>query len=54
MQLRVEGAHEEGGTRDWSVSTVRFTGDEDGNVKQLHAMRVDRPSCSRFPARNLP
>jgi len=41
MQLRVEGAHEEGGTRDWSVSTVKFTGDGDGCVKQLHAMRVD-------------
>lgn len=41
MQLRTEGAHEEGGTRDWSVSTVRFTGDEEGNVKQLHAVRVD-------------
>jgi len=41
MMLRSEGAHEEGGTRDWSVSTVRFTGDEDGNVKQLHAVRVD-------------
>jgi glutamate synthase (NADPH) small chain len=41
MMLRSEGAHEEGGTRDWSVSTARFTGDEDGNVKQLHALRVD-------------
>jgi glutamate synthase (NADPH/NADH) small chain len=41
MQLRIEGAHEEGGTRDWSVSTVRFSGDEDGNVKRLHAVRVD-------------
>jgi glutamate synthase (NADPH/NADH) small chain len=41
MQLRTEGAHEEGGTRDWSVSTVKFTGDEDGNVKRLHAVRVD-------------
>jgi glutamate synthase (NADPH/NADH) small chain len=41
MQLRIEGAHEEGGARDWSVSTVRFTGDEDGNVRQLHAVRVD-------------
>ena len=40
MQLRIESSHEEGGTRDWSVSTVRFTGDEHGNVKQLHAMRV--------------
>src|SRR5262249_29555337 len=26
MQLRVESSHEEGGIRDWSVSTVRFTG----------------------------
>jgi glutamate synthase (NADPH/NADH) small chain len=40
MQLRIESSHEEGGTRDWSVSTVRFTGDEHGNVKQLHAVRV--------------
>jgi glutamate synthase (NADPH/NADH) small chain len=40
MQLRVESSHEEGGIRDWSVSTVRFTGDEHGNVRQLHAVRV--------------
>jgi glutamate synthase (NADPH/NADH) small chain len=38
--LRVESAHEEGGTRDWSISTTRFTGDEHGRVKQLHAVRV--------------
>jgi glutamate synthase (NADPH/NADH) small chain len=41
MQLRVESSHEEGGIRDWSVSTVRFTGDEHGRVRQLHAVRVD-------------
>jgi glutamate synthase (NADPH/NADH) small chain len=41
MQLRSEGAHEEGGRRDWSVSTVRFTGDGGGRVKQLHGVRVD-------------
>ena len=29
--------------RDWSVNTVKFTGDEDGNVKQLHAVRVGPP-----------
>jgi glutamate synthase (NADPH/NADH) small chain len=40
MQLRVESSHEEGGIRDWSVSTVKFTGDEHGNVRQLHAVRV--------------
>jgi glutamate synthase (NADPH/NADH) small chain len=45
MQLRIEGAHEEGGVRDWSIATVRFTGDENGtgNVQQLHAVRVGPP-----------
>jgi glutamate synthase (NADPH) small chain len=43
MQLRIEGAHEEGGIRDWSVATTKFTGDERGNVKQLHAVRVGPP-----------
>jgi glutamate synthase (NADPH/NADH) small chain len=41
MQLRVESSHEEGGVRDWNVSTVKFTGDERGRVRQLHAVRVD-------------
>ena len=40
LQLRVESAHEEGGLREWSVATTHFTGDADGNVKQLHAARV--------------
>jgi glutamate synthase (NADPH/NADH) small chain len=40
MQLRVESSHEEGGLRDWSVNTVRFTGDAEGNVSQLHATRI--------------
>ena len=43
MQLRVESSHEEGGIRDWSVNTVKFTGDEQGNVKQLHAVRIGPP-----------
>ena len=43
MQLRVEGAHEEGGIREWSVATTKFTGDENCNVKQLHAVRVGPP-----------
>ena len=29
--------------REWSVNTVKFTGDENGNVKQLHALRVGPP-----------
>ncbi|HEY1494587.1 MAG TPA: glutamate synthase subunit beta [Candidatus Solibacter sp.] len=43
MQLRVESSHEEGGTRDWSVSTVSFSGDAAGNVQQLHGVRVGPP-----------
>ncbi len=40
MQLRTESAHEEGGVREWSVSTTKFTGDGNGRVKQLHGVRV--------------
>ena len=43
LQLRVESAHEEGGVRDWAVNTTKFTGDERGNVKKLHALRVGPP-----------
>ena len=40
MQLRVEGAHEEGGLRDWSIATTKFSGNDAGQVRQLHAVRV--------------
>ena len=43
LQLRTEAAHEEGGIRDWSVNSVNFTGDDEGNVKQVHALRVGPP-----------
>jgi len=43
MQLRTEGAHEEGGVRDWSIATTKFTGDDHGNVQQLHAVKVGPP-----------
>ena len=43
LQLRTESAHEEGGERAWSVATTKFTGDESGNVKQLHAVRIGAP-----------
>ena len=43
LQLRIESAHEEGGTRNWAVATTRFTGDESGHVRQLHAVRVGPP-----------
>ncbi|HMD50785.1 MAG TPA: glutamate synthase subunit beta [Bryobacteraceae bacterium] len=40
LQLRSESSHEEGGIRDWSIATTRFTGDEQGKVSKLHAIRV--------------
>jgi glutamate synthase (NADPH/NADH) small chain len=43
LQLRTESAHEEGGIREWAVATTRFTGDEKGHVRQLHAVRVGPP-----------
>ncbi|HXG32816.1 MAG TPA: glutamate synthase subunit beta [Bryobacteraceae bacterium] len=43
LQLRSESSHEEGGIREWSVSTVGFSGDGSGNVKKLHAVRVGPP-----------
>jgi glutamate synthase (NADPH/NADH) small chain len=37
--LRTSTSHEEGGSRDWGVSTTRFTG-ANGRVEKLHAVRV--------------
>ena len=50
LQLRVEAAHEEGGYREWSVLTTHFGGDEEGNVKRLHCVRVGpKPALERMP-----
>ena len=43
LQLRTESAHEEGGIREWSVNTVKFSGDGHGNVKELHCVQVGPP-----------
>jgi glutamate synthase (NADPH) small chain len=43
LKLRSETSHEEGGTRDWSINTTHFTGDAQGNVTKLHAVRVGDP-----------
>ena len=43
LQLRVESSHEEGGLREWSLATTKFSGDEHGNVQKLHAVRVGPP-----------
>jgi glutamate synthase (NADPH) small chain len=39
MVLRTSSAHEEGGQREWSVSTRSFSG-KDGKVTTLHGIRV--------------
>jgi glutamate synthase (NADPH) small chain len=50
LQLRVEAAHEEGGFREWSVLTTHFSGDDQGNVKKLHCVRVGpKPELRRVP-----
>ncbi|MEU1627164.1 glutamate synthase subunit beta [Streptomyces sp. NPDC020096] len=41
MTYKVTSAHEEGGERVYSVNTVRFEGDEDGNVQFLHLVEVE-------------
>jgi glutamate synthase (NADPH) small chain len=40
LMLRTSSSHEEGGAREWSVSTERFSG-ENGQVKKLHCVRVE-------------
>jgi len=40
MQLRTSHAHEEGCSREWSVSTTAFSGSS-GTVQRLHATRVE-------------
>jgi len=42
MQLRTEAAHEEGGIRDWSIATTKFSGEAEA-VKHLHAVHVGPP-----------
>ena len=39
--FRISPAHEEGGERLYSVSTQRFSGDEAGQVRALHAVQVE-------------
>ncbi len=43
LQLRMESSHEEGGVRDWSISTTGFSGDADGHVRALHGIQVGPP-----------
>jgi len=45
LMLRTSTSHEEGGTRDFSVMTERFSGN--GKVEKLHCVRVE-PKDGRF------
>jgi len=47
MKLRSSHAHEEGGHRDWSVSTTSLSGD--GRVQRLHAGRVELQQGANGP-----
>ena len=56
MILRTSSSHEEGVTRDWSINTKHFSGDEHGNVKKLHGVRLEwvkgdngRPQMREIP-----
>ena len=53
--FRTSAAHEEGGIRDYCISTTRFSG-RDGCVERLHALRVEfvsdgngRPTMREIP-----
>jgi glutamate synthase (NADPH/NADH) small chain len=41
MTYKVTSAHEEGGDRVYAVNTTHFTGDQDGNVQELHLVEVE-------------
>jgi glutamate synthase (NADPH/NADH) small chain len=43
VMLRTESAHEEGGTREFAISTKEFVDDGNGNVKALRTVRVGPP-----------
>ncbi len=55
MILRTSTSHEEGVIREWSILTKRFSGDERGHVKKLHAVRLQwgtdngRPVMQEMP-----
>ncbi|MBF0386960.1 MAG: glutamate synthase subunit beta [Candidatus Omnitrophica bacterium] len=39
--MRTSTSHEEGCERDYNILTKSFSGDENGNVKMIHAVRLD-------------
>ncbi len=50
LMLRNESSHEEGGERVFSMATEKFTGDDKGNVQQLHTIQVGpAPKFEKIP-----
>jgi len=41
MKMRTSTSQEEGCDRDWQISTKRFIGDDNGNVKAIECVRVE-------------
>lgn len=56
MILRTSSSHEEGVIRDWSINTKRFSGDAQGRVKKLHAVRLEwiKGSDGRWSMQEIP
>jgi glutamate synthase (NADPH) small chain len=48
MVYRVSSAHEEGGERLFSVNTTEFVGDENGRLRALRLVEVERDANGRF------
>ena len=42
LKLRTSSSQEEGANREFSVMTLSFEGDANGNVKKLHCIKVDK------------
>jgi glutamate synthase (NADPH/NADH) small chain len=42
LKMRISSSQEEGVERDFAVNTVKFTGDADGHVREMHCVRVDQ------------
>ena len=57
QMLQTSTSHEEGGERDWGISTTRFSGTA-GRVEKLHATRVrfgaPDPETGRRPIETIP
>ncbi len=54
MILRTSTSHEEGVTRDWSINTKHFSG-ENGVVKKLHGVRLNwKQDNGRFAMEEIP